>query len=127
MIYETIETTNGEAEIEASVCDVVSENFKDWCSDFGDPEKLISFVKNKSIEQIAILKSVYVPDKERNKGIGNKLMDLFFNELNDEVDAVILELGEEELPFSLEKWYEGYGFEKVKIEKFEYIMLLVLD
>lgn len=61
------------------------------------------------------IENVNVEEDARGQGVGNQLMDRFFEEAwNAEAILLIADSGEEQLSgFELVRWYEGYDFEVI--------------
>lgn len=124
----SISTDHGEATLESDIYHVSSINMRNWLLTVNKDEKAVSnfidCLKNSEIENVAILKSIFVPKEDRNQGFGNQLMEDYFN-LIDDASIIILEVDtEEDNAFSLFDWYEGYDFEKITMKGFENLMML---
>ena len=74
---------------------------------------------------IAFLKNMYVEDEFKNQGYGAELVGLFIDESSGlNANAIILESDEAESNnFDLTLWYESFGFEKLKSQDANPIMI----
>lgn len=132
-----IETENGTAVVEGYTVGIQSVNIFNWFSSIAyetSAKKIIDYLIEKEADEIAVLKSVYVPEEDRNKGYGNSLISNFLDEVG-EVSFVFLECDNAESnEISLKEWYKDFGFEsfsdifKLKdVEGIEDLMFLRMD
>lgn len=132
-----IETENGTAVAEGYTVSIQSVNIFNWFSSIAyetSAKKIIDYLIEKEADKIAVLKSVYVPEEDRNKGYGNSLISNFLDEVG-EVSFVFLECDNAESnEISLKEWYKDFGFEsfsdifKLKdVEGIEDLMFLRMD
>lgn len=79
---------------------------------------LLKRIEESAVEKIAVLKSINVDEEFRGSGFGAELMDNFLEQASDHgADLYMLVADDMEIQkkgFSLNKWYEDYGFEIVK-------------
>lgn len=128
-----IEQEIDNAVIDGYVSSLKKENIGNWLSEYGDPDNVLSWLKEKEIENVAVLKNIYVPEENRSNGIGGELLEYFINEaFNNSAQAILLEVDvSEDNDFSLKDWYLDYGFEslpvRIKCDEFENIMILIND
>lgn len=108
------ETENGSATIDGYICGIQQVNVFNFLSSIScedSAKKIIDYLTQKDAEEISIIKGVYVPEEERNKGYGNYLIESFLNEVS-ETSFVLLECDTgESNNFSLKEWYQDFGFE----------------
>ncbi len=83
----------------------------EWLIDYADI--VIEKVNNSpEIENVFVLKNIYVEEGMRGQGIGGSLMGSFFDELEGGSIVLLsadLKEGQQE-GFDLVDWYKGYGF-----------------
>lgn len=119
--------------IEGYVVSLEKDNFKNWISEYGDPKNILNFLEENGVKNVAVLKNVYVPEENRNKGIGDELLECFIEEaFESSAQVIFLEVDTgESNNFSLNNWYSDYGFEflpeRVKFDSFKNIMILIAD
>ena len=77
---------------------------------------------------MALIRNMYVDDDYRGQGIGNDLVSNAIDDAaNNGADAIILVSDtDEDNPFDLTKWYEGFGFEIVGTAGNNPVMILDL-
>lgn len=123
LIERSLSLEYGEAVISGTQSRDLND-IKNWLDNEDDAKKIISCFEENNISSFAILKNIYVPPKERGKGVGNNLIDIFFDETN-EAQAYLLEVDkEEDNKINLIDWYNGYGFEE--IENHNNIMIYIV-
>jgi ribosomal protein S18 acetylase RimI-like enzyme len=109
---------------EGYVVSSTAEQLDNWAADKGFSEKNIQELRNK-FKKISFLKSIFVDEDERNRGIGNEILDKFINEVSFEgAEAILLEADTgEKNHFNLVEWYEDFGFLIIEREKHPLMVL----
>jgi len=100
--------------LEGYVMSTDKPNINNYLQSQGATPELINNITNR-YKTLALIRNMYVDDDYRGQGIGN---DLVSNAIDDAAsngaDAIILVSDtDEDNPFDLTKWYEGFGFEIV--------------
>jgi len=113
--------------LEGYVISTDKPNINNYLQSQGATPELIKNITNR-YKTLALIRNMYVDDEYRGQGIGN---DLVSNAIDDAAsngaDAVILVSDtDENNPFDLTKWYEGFGFEIVGTAGTNPVMILDL-
>jgi ribosomal protein S18 acetylase RimI-like enzyme len=113
--------------LEGYVMSTDKPNINNYLQSQGATPELINNI-TKRYKTLALIRNMYVDDDYRGQGIGN---DLVSNAIDDAAsngaDAIILVSDtDEDNPFDLTKWYEGFGFEVVGTAGNNPIMILDL-
>lgn len=129
--YENIYIENEEktGSVEGYTVQSEAEQLANWVRTIGCSEMCVSDVKKK-FKKIAILKSMFVEEEERNQGIGSELLEGFVNEATfNGSEAILLEADTgEENEINLIKWYESFGFKIIDRKTGNYpLMMLVIE
>jgi len=113
--------------LEGYVMSTDKPNINNYLQSQGATPELINNIANR-YKTLALIRNMYVDDDYRGQGIGN---DLVSNAIDDAAsngaDAIILVSDtDEDNPFDLTKWYEGFGFEIVGTAGTNPVMILDL-
>jgi len=113
--------------LEGYVMSTDKPNINNYLQSQGARPELINNITNR-YKTLALIRNMYVDDEYRGQGIGN---DLVSNAIDDAAsngaDAIILVSDtDEDNPFDLTKWYEGFGFEIVGTAGTNPVMILDL-
>jgi ribosomal protein S18 acetylase RimI-like enzyme len=113
--------------LEGYVMSTDKPNINNYLQSQGATPELINNITNR-YKTLALIRNMYVDDDYRGQGIGN---DLVSNAIDDAAsngaDAIILVSDtDEDNPFDLTKWYEGFGFEIVGTAGTNPVMILDL-
>ena len=113
--------------LEGYVMSTDKPNINNYLQSQGATPELIKNITNR-YKTLALIRNMYVDDEYRGQGIGN---DLVSNAIDDAAsngaDAIILVSDtDEDNPFDLTKWYEGFGFEIVGTAGTNPVMILDL-
>lgn len=97
--------------------DVSSQDFFEYLDSVlseDRPKRLVSYLLDKKINQICLIKNIWVDENERGKGIGKKLMNQVLDAHKD-VPVLLLAdyLESQKDGFSLIDWYDKFGFETI--------------
>lgn len=100
--------------LDGYVTDTSSEQLENYLFSFSMKSGVISNIKDK-YKRIAFIKNLHVDEKYRGSGIGNKLLSNAIDEAYDNGAEAILLIAdmEESNDFDIQRWYEGFGFEKI--------------
>ena len=115
-IYKSLSFDSENGGIEAYVADSNLPNI----ANFLDSEGVSPNFRNKIISKfsrIGVIKNIWVNEDNRGKGIGNSMLsEIIDNMFNYDTGAILLVVDRyEENKFDLEKWYTGFGFEKIAL------------
>ena len=113
--------------LEGYVMSTDKPNINNYLQSQGATPELINNI-TKRYKTLALIRNMYVDDDYRGQGIGNDLVSNAIDAAaNNDADAIILVSDtEENNPFDLTKWYEGFGFEVVGTAGNNPIMILDL-
>ena len=102
-------------------------NINNYLQSQGATPELINNI-TKRYTTLALIRNMYVDDDYRGQGIGNDLVSNAIDDAaNNGADAIILVSDtDEDNPFDLTKWYEGFGFEIVGTAGTNPVMILDL-
>jgi ribosomal protein S18 acetylase RimI-like enzyme len=100
--------------LEGYVVSTDKPNISNYLQSQGVTPELINHI-TKKYKTLGLIRNMYVDDDYRGQGIGNDLVGNAIDDAaNDGADAIILVSDtDEDNPFDLTKWYEGFGFEVV--------------
>jgi len=113
--------------LEGYVISTDKPNINNYLQSQGARPELINNITNR-YKTLALIRNMYVDDEYRGQGIGNDLVSNAIDDAaNNGADAVILVSDtDENNPFDLTKWYEGFGFEIVGTAGTNPVMILDL-
>jgi ribosomal protein S18 acetylase RimI-like enzyme len=113
--------------LEGYVMSTDKPNIDNYLQSQGATPELIKNITNR-YKTLALIRNMYVDDDYRGQGIGNDLVSNAIDDAaNNGADAVILVSDtDENNPFDLTKWYEGFGFEIVGTAGTNPVMILDL-
>jgi ribosomal protein S18 acetylase RimI-like enzyme len=113
--------------LEGYVMSTDKPNINNYLQSQGATPELIKNITNR-YKTLALIRNMYVDDEYRGQGIGNDLVSNAIDDAaNNGADAVILVSDtDENNPFDLTKWYEGFGFEIVGTAGTNPVMILDL-
>jgi ribosomal protein S18 acetylase RimI-like enzyme len=100
--------------LEGYVVSTDKPNISNYLQSQGVTPELINHI-TKKYKTLGLIRNMYVDDDYRGQGIGNDLVGNAIDDAaNDGADAIILVSDtDEDNPFDLVEWYEGFGFEVV--------------
>jgi ribosomal protein S18 acetylase RimI-like enzyme len=98
--------------LEGYVVSTDNPNINNYLQSQGATPELINNV-TKRYKTLGLIRNMYVDDDYRGQGIGNDLVsNAIDSAANNGAEAIILVSdSDEDNPFDLTKWYEGFGFE----------------
>ncbi len=108
-----LEAPRGEGSITGYVVDTNAEQLENYfILEHGVPEHIIENIRHE-YDVIAVLRNFSVEEDYRGQGHGTELFEDFMVEaIESGAEAVLLIADNgEELPFDLEAWYAGWGFD----------------
>ena len=113
--------------LEGYVMSTGKPNINNYLQSQGATPELINNITNR-YKTLALIRNMYVDDDYRGQGIGNDLVSNAIDDAaNNGADAIILVSDtDEDNPFDLTKWYEGFGFEIVGTAGTNPVMVLDL-
>ena len=113
--------------LEGYVMSTDKPNINNYLQSQGATPELINNI-TKRYKTLALIRNMYVDDDYRGQGIGNDLVSNAIDDAaNNGADAILLVSDtDEDNPFDLTKWYEGFGFEVVGTAGNNPIMILDL-
>jgi ribosomal protein S18 acetylase RimI-like enzyme len=113
--------------LEGYVVSTDKPNINNYLQSQGATPELINNI-TKRYKTLALIRNMYVDDDYRGQGIGNDLVSNAIDDaVNNGADAIILVSDtDEDNPFDLTKWYEGFGFEVVGTAGNNPVMILDL-
>lgn len=113
--------------LEGYVMSTDKPNINNYLQSQGATRELINNITNR-YKTLALIRNMYVDDDYRGQGIGNDLVSNAIDDAaNNGADAIILVSDtDEDNPFDLTKWYEGFGFEIVGTAGTNPVMILDL-
>ena len=113
--------------LEGYVMSTDKPNINNYLQSQGATPELINNI-TKRYKTLALIRNMYVDDDYRGQGIGNDLVSNAIDAAaNNGADAIILVSDtDEDNPFDLTKWYEGFGFEVVGTAGNNPVMILDL-
>jgi ribosomal protein S18 acetylase RimI-like enzyme len=113
--------------LEGYVMSTDKPNINNYLQSQGATPELINNI-TKRYKTLALIRNMYVDDDYRGQGIGNDLVSNAIDDaVNNGADAIILVSDtDEDNPFDLTKWYEGFGFEVVGTAGNNPVMILDL-
>jgi ribosomal protein S18 acetylase RimI-like enzyme len=113
--------------LEGYVMSTDKPNINNYLQSQGATPELINNI-TKRYKTLALIRNMYVDDDYRGQGIGNDLVSNAIDDAaNNGADAIILVSDtDEDNPFDLTKWYEGFGFEIVGTAGNNPVMILDL-
>jgi ribosomal protein S18 acetylase RimI-like enzyme len=113
--------------LEGYVMSTDKPNINNYLQSQGATPELINNI-TKRYKTLALIRNMYVDDDYRGQGIGNELVSNAIDAAaNNGADAIILVSDtDEDNPFDLTKWYEGFGFEVVGTAGNNPVMILDL-
>lgn len=100
--------------LDGYVVDTSSEQLENYLYNFSMKTGVISNIQNK-YNRIALIKNLHVDDQYRGAGLGNKLLSDAIDQAYDNGAEAIILIADihDSNKFDIQRWYEGYGFEKV--------------
>jgi GNAT superfamily N-acetyltransferase len=115
-MYKSLDFNNGDINNSISGYVVTKEynnwhNFlNEWCEDYAD--LLIKSIIDSEIENIYVLKNIFVDEDSRGCGIGTHLMNIFLEDVTcNDIVLLAADLQEEQMQgFNLVQWYENFNF-----------------
>jgi ribosomal protein S18 acetylase RimI-like enzyme len=113
--------------LEGYVMSTDKPNISNYLQSQGATPELIKNITTR-YKTLALIRNMYVDDDYRGQGIGNDLVSNAIDDaVNNGADAIILVSDtDEDNPFDLTKWYEGFGFEVVGTAGNNPVMILDL-
>lgn len=113
--------------LEGYVMSTDKPNISNYLQSQGATPELINNITRR-YTTLALIRNMYVDDDYRGQGIGNDLVSNAIDDaVNNGADAIILVSDtDEDNPFDLTKWYEGFGFEVVGTAGNNPVMILDL-
>ena len=116
MNYREISISKDEGSAEGYAVGAGSVNLQNYLTGETEFAEIILAVIREKVETIAVFKSLRVDEDSRGAGIGRKLVSEFMAEAEADAEAVILLADAHESQvegFVLERFYEGFKFERV--------------
>lgn len=114
VIQYDIENENGETVGDVNgIVHYDIQYLKNWMEMEHVDEKTQQFILSNISMPVAILKNINIYDDYKNQGFGNNGMEQFFNEAIEANYILLIVDNGESNAFSLEKWYEGFGFKTI--------------
>jgi GNAT superfamily N-acetyltransferase len=110
-----LEAPKGEGSITGYVVDTGAEQLENYfVLEHGVPERVIENIRHE-YNLVAVLRNFSVEEDYRGQGHGTELFEDFMVEaIESGAEAVLLIADNgEELPFDLEEWYKGWGFDTI--------------
>jgi ribosomal protein S18 acetylase RimI-like enzyme len=113
--------------LEGYVMSTDKPNINNYLQSQGATPELIDNIA-KRYKTLGLIRNMYVDDDYRGQGIGNDLVSNAIDDAaNNGAEAIILVSDtDEDNPFDLTKWYEGFGFEIVGTAGNNPVMILDL-
>ena len=113
--------------LEGYVMSTDKPNINNYLQSQGATPELINNI-TKRYKALGLIRNMYVDDDYRGQGIGNDLVSNAIDDAaNNGAEAIILVSDtDEDNPFDLTKWYEGFGFEVVGTAGNNPVMILDL-
>ena len=113
--------------LEGYVMSTDKPNIGNYLQSQGATPELINNI-TKRYKTLALIRNMYVDDDYRGQGIGNELVSNAIDAAaNNDADAIILVSDtDEDNPFDLTEWYEGFGFEVIGTAGNNPVMILDL-
>lgn len=112
---KTIDLAIATSTVSGIVTGIDQEGFLSYLNEHLEEDVIRDFslwVKKQGIVELAILKNLYVDSSSRGKGFGTKLLDRFIQQVGSYHIILIVDNLESQVEgFSLEKWYQQWGFE----------------
>lgn len=114
-MQKLVEIQENENSIFGYHTEVNSESLRNYLARFF-PEKeiqnILDWLEKRGISNLAILKSFWVDESQRNRRIGTSLLERFLLKTNGEPVLLLCDISESQLPgFNLERWYQSWDFE----------------
>ena len=111
-LYITMDTDHSQGYVEGFVTEN-DDSVIEYLDVYGEDENVMRDILS-SHHRVAVLKNIKV-EGGRNKGVGSSLLGKALGAIDSENAGLIVLIADEyeDNPFSLEKWYSGYGFETV--------------
>ncbi len=110
-----MEAPKGEGSITGYVVDTDAEQLENYfILEHGVPERVIENIRHE-FNVVAVLRNFSFEEEYRGQGHGTELFEDFMVEaIESGAEAVLLIADNgEELPFDLEEWYKGWGFDTI--------------